>query len=153
MGFFPPRRAPTRGFTLIELIIVVLVIGVLATLLMPRYRQSVLRAQGAEVATRVEQINVALKLYETDHDSIPSGSGPVGAPPPWLVIYLTHNHFLGPAGITWQFAKTSGSAQGTLVLTAGTPDEQQILLAADGALGSISATLGGGNGLLVTLAE
>jgi len=153
MGSLPPRGAPTRGFTLIELIIVVLVIGVLATLLMPKYRQSVLRAQGAEVATRVEQINVALKLYETDHDSIPSGSGPVGTPPPWLTPYLTHNHFFGPAAITWQFAKTSGSAQGTLVLSAGTPDEQQILLAADGALGSISTTLSGGTGLLVTLAE
>jgi len=149
----PPRRAPTRGLTLIELIIVVLVIGVLATLLMPKYRQSVLRAQGAEVATRVEQINVALKLYETDHDSIPAGTGPVGSPPPWLTSYLTHNHFLGPAGITWQFAKTSGSNQATLVLAAGTADEQQILLAADGTLGYISTTLGGGTGLLVTLAE
>jgi len=130
-----------------------LVIGVLATLLMPRYRQSVLKAQGAEVATRVEQINISLKLYETDHDSVPSGSGPVGSPPVWLAGYMTRNHFAGPAGITWQFAKTSPTTPGTLVLTAATTDEQQILLAAAGALGSLSATLGGGTGLLVTLAE
>jgi len=153
MGSLPPRRAPTRGFTLIELIIVVLVIGVLATLLMPRYRQSVLRAQGAEVATRVEQINVSLKLYETDHDSIPSGSGPVGSPPAWLSAYMTRNYFAGPAGITWQFAKTSPTTSGTLVLAAGNSDEQQILLAAAGALGNLSVTLGGGAGLLVTLTE
>ena len=118
MGSPHPRTAPSRGFTLIELIIVVLVIGVLATLLMPKYRQSVLRAQGAEVATRVEQINVSLKLYETDHDSIPTGSGPVGSPPTWLSGYMTRNHFAGPAGISWQFAKPSGTSNGTLVITA-----------------------------------
>ena len=153
MGSPNPRSAPTRGFTLIELVIVVLMIGVLATLAMPQYHRSVLKAQGAEVATRVEQINVSLKLYETDHDSIPSGTGPTGSPPPWLAPYMTQNHFFGPAGVTWQFAKTSGSTQGTLVLTADTPDEVQILLAAAGALGSISVILGGGTSLLVTLAE
>ena len=85
--------------------------------------------------------------------SIPSGSGPVGSPPAWLAGYMTRNHFAGPAGITWQFAKTSSTTPGTLVLTAGTVDEQQILLAAAGALGTLCVTLGGGSGLLVTLAE
>lgn len=130
-----------------------MVIGILASLLMPRYRQSVLKAQGAEVATRVEQINIALKLYETDHDSVPSGTGPVGSPPPWLANYMTHNHFFGPAGINWQFAKTSSTTRATLVIAAGTADEAQILLAAAGALGNLAVTMGGGSSLLITLTE
>jgi prepilin-type N-terminal cleavage/methylation domain-containing protein len=153
MGSPRPDRPRPRGFTLIELIIVVLMIGVLATLAIPRYRQSVLKAQGAEVATRVEQINVALKLYEADHDSVPGGTGPVGSPPAWLAPYLTGNHFFGPAGINWQFAKTSGSTAATLVIAANTADEIHILLAAAGALGNNSVTLGGGSSLLVTLTE
>jgi general secretion pathway protein G len=153
MGAPPTHTAHPRGFTLIELIIVVLVIGVLATLLTPRYRLSVLKAQGAEVATRVEQINVALKLYEADHDSVPTGIGPVGTAPAWLVPYMTHNHFFGPAGINWQFAKASPTNPATLVIAAGTPDEAHILLAAAGALGNLAVVVGGGTGLLVGLTE
>jgi general secretion pathway protein G len=153
MGSPRPQRPHPRGFTLIELVIVMMIIGILASLLTPQYRQSVLKTQGAEVATRVEQINVALKLYETDHDSVPAGTGPVGSPPAWLAPYLTRNHFFGPAAIAWQFAKTSGSTPATLVLAAGSADESQILLAAASALGSIAVALGGGSSLLVTLTE
>src|SRR5436853_3000362 len=108
MEGLPPQRRIARGFTLIELVIVVMVIGILATLIMPRYRQSVMKAQGADVATRVEAINVALKEYEADHDSLPTGIEPVGAPP-WLVPYLTRDHFTGPSNITWQYSKISAS--------------------------------------------
>ena len=140
----------TRGFTLIELVIVVMVIGVLATLLTPRYRQSVLKSQGADVATRVEAINVALKEYEADHDSLPTGVEPVGAPV-WLVPYMTRDQFTGPSNLTWQYSKTSANTRATLIVAASTSDDAQILIAADGALGSISALVG--TTLIVTLTE
>ena len=143
-------RRGTRGFTLIELVIVVMVIGVLATLLTPRYRQSVLKAQGADVATRVEAINVALKEYEADHDSLPTGVEPVGAPS-WLVPYMTRDQFTGPSNLTWQYSKTAANTRAMLVITAGTPEDVQILIAADGALGSLSALAG--TTLIVTMTE
>ncbi len=145
------KRAP-RGFTLVELVIVVMVIGILATLITPRYRSSVLKAQGADVATRIEAINVALKEYEADHDSIPTGTEPVG-PPAWLVPYLTGNHFHGPSTITWQFSKPSPTQRATLIISAGGGEDQQILLAAAASLGSIAAVVGPGAGILVTLTE
>lgn len=152
-GSLPLSFSSQRGFTLIELLMVLLVIGVLATLLMPRYRQSVLKAQGADVTTRIEAINVALKVYEADHDSLPTGSAQVGSAPAWLAPYLTADHFHGPGDVTFQYVKTSASARATLVIAAGAGDERQILLAAAGALGPIATILGGGQSLIVTLSE
>lgn len=148
----PPRRGDQHGFTLIELVIVVMVIGILAALLTPRYRQSVMKAQGADVATRVEAINVALKEYEADHDSLPTVTEPPG-PPAWLAPYLTRDFFHGPSNIAWQYSKPSPTQRAMLIITASNADDAQILLAADGGLGSISAVLGGGSSLLVSLTE
>jgi general secretion pathway protein G len=147
-----PRARVPRGFTLIELLIVVLMIGILATLVIPKYRQAEMKAQGADVATRVEAINVAIKEYEADFDSIPTGTQPVGAPA-WLIPYMTRNQFVGPSNITWQLAKPSSIGAPTLIITAGSADEASILLAAAAALGSIATVMGGGTGLLVTLTQ
>jgi prepilin-type N-terminal cleavage/methylation domain-containing protein len=149
------QRRPhlNRGFTLIELLIVVLMIGVLATLVIPKYRQAEMKAQGADVTARVEAINVALKLYESDHDSLPSGTGPSGSPPSWLANYVNGNQFAGPQGITYQYARSDILTPATLLITAGTTDEAQILLAAAGGLGNNAVVLGGGTSLLVTLTQ
>ena len=141
-----------RGFTLIELVIVIMVIGILAVLLTPKYRQSVVKAQGSDVATRVEAINVALKEYEADHDSLPTGTEPIGTPL-WLAPYTARDYFTGPSSITWQYSKVSANVRAMLIITAGGGDDKQILLATAAALGSISTTLGGGATLLVTLSE
>jgi prepilin-type N-terminal cleavage/methylation domain-containing protein len=147
------RSAAPRGFTLIELLIVVLIIGVLATLVVPRYRQSVLKSQGADVIARIEAINVGVKLYETDRDTVPTGTGTPGVAPAWLVPYLTGNHFYGPGDVTFQFVKTSTSTHPTLVIAAGSAQENQILLAAAGSLGPIATTIGGGQSIIVQLTE
>lgn len=148
----PPARRRARGFTLIELVIVVMVIGILAVLIMPRYRQSVMKAQGADVATRVEAINVALKEYEADHDTLPTGIEPVGVPA-WLSPYLARNYFSGPSDITWQYSKTAADQHAMLIIAAGLPDDAQILIAAAAALGSIASVLGGGSSIIVQLTE
>lgn len=152
MGSPPARRIP-RGFTLIELVIVMMVIGILATLLTPRYRQSVLKAQGATVTTKIEAINVAIKEYEADRDSLPTQTGTAGVAPAWLAPYLTANHFSGPGDLTFQYVKASPTSGPTLVIAAGTTDERQILLAAAASLGHIASVIGGGASLVVALTE
>jgi type IV pilus assembly protein PilE len=61
-----------KGFTLVEMVIVVLIIGVLAAIAIPSYREYVIRghrraAQAAmmEIATRQQQYFVANRTYAT----------------------------------------------------------------------------------------
>lgn len=52
-----------KGFTLIELIIVVLIISILATLAIPQYIKAVERAKGGEARFHLRQIAGALGQY------------------------------------------------------------------------------------------
>ncbi len=140
-----------RGFTLIEMLIVVLLIGAVAALALPDYRRSRLRAQGADLATRAEAINVAIKSYEADYQAMPAGSGPVGDPPAYLTPYIDAGRFRGPGGITFQLSKPDAESPPMLIVAASSDSERQILLAAAGTLGNLAVTIGGGASIAVAL--
>ncbi|MDD2689480.1 MAG: prepilin-type N-terminal cleavage/methylation domain-containing protein [Candidatus Omnitrophica bacterium] len=58
-----------KGFTLIELIIVVIVIGVLATLAVPQYLKAVERSQIGKAKHNLGIIAQAEKLYRSEKDA------------------------------------------------------------------------------------
>src|SRR5262249_49244307 len=65
----PVTRARS-GFTLVELLVVVAVIGVLAALLLPTLAQARESARRTACASNLRQIGMALRVYVDDHDGL-----------------------------------------------------------------------------------
>jgi prepilin-type N-terminal cleavage/methylation domain-containing protein/prepilin-type processing-associated H-X9-DG protein len=59
----------SRGFTLLEILFVVLIIGILIALLMPTIAKSKLRAKRAQCTSNLRQQGVAFHLFAHDHNS------------------------------------------------------------------------------------
>ncbi|MEO0998529.1 MAG: type II secretion system major pseudopilin GspG [Pseudomonadota bacterium] len=68
----PVPRAAQRGFTLIEIMVVVVIIGILAALIAPNVISRVGDAQITKVKTDLRSIEAALKLYRLDNFRYPS---------------------------------------------------------------------------------
>lgn len=56
-----------RGFSLIELVIVVVIIGVITAIAIPRMSSARERAQAAAVSDGVAKIDTAIQLYKAEH--------------------------------------------------------------------------------------
>ena len=76
-----------RAFTLIELMIVVLIIGILAAIAIPKYTDVTLRARAASIVSDARVIVSAAELFAADNGSFPSGA-PEGVVPQELEPYL-----------------------------------------------------------------
>jgi general secretion pathway protein G len=61
-----------RGFTLIELMVVIVILGVLAGLIIPRIMGRPEEARRMKAQVQLESIETALKLYKLDNGSYPT---------------------------------------------------------------------------------
>ncbi len=66
------RIKNNRGFTLIELMVVVVILGILAGLIVPRIMSRPEQAKRTKARMQVESIATALKLYKLDNGSYPT---------------------------------------------------------------------------------
>jgi general secretion pathway protein G len=66
------RLHEEQGFTLIEIIVVMVILAVLATLIVPRFAGRTEQARRSKAIADIANIKVALDMYEADNGSYPS---------------------------------------------------------------------------------
>ncbi|CAI3810336.1 Type II secretion system protein G [Pseudomonas sp. MM221] len=71
MSFRASRRAQ-RGFTLIEIMVVVVILGVLGALVLPNVMSRPDHAKLTAARTDIQSINTALEIYRLDNGRYPS---------------------------------------------------------------------------------
>lgn len=65
----PRHLTDRRGFTLIELIVVMALVGALAIIILPKYTSKVQQGNIATTKANIESLRNAVSLYSTDNNS------------------------------------------------------------------------------------
>jgi general secretion pathway protein G len=74
MRMMPKRKADgERGFTLVELMIVMAVIGILLTIAIPAYLQAIKKAKEAVLKEDLHTMRTAIDQYTVDKEKAPQG--------------------------------------------------------------------------------
>ena len=98
------------GFTLIEILLVVVIIGILAAVAVPRLGGRVGQSQIAAAKASVGAIGTAIDLYETDNGKLPESLQNLitkGSEPNWNGPYLRKAESLkDPWGHEFQYTKS-----------------------------------------------
>jgi type IV pilus assembly protein PilA len=116
-GMARARASSQKGFTLIELMIVVAIIGILAAVAIPQYQDYVTRAKLSNAATFVNPIKTAIAQYSQENGALPNFAAANGAAAGWTSLGLS----AAPTTPTTEVTSVSMAANGVITLTLAVP--------------------------------
>jgi type IV pilus assembly protein PilA len=75
-----------KGFTLIELMIVIAIIGILAAIALPAYQDYTIRAQVVEAFSLASELKGPIQEFRKDRGRLPANNAEAGVPEPQFLI-------------------------------------------------------------------
>jgi type IV pilus assembly protein PilA len=121
-----------KGFTLIELMIVIAIIGILAAIAIPAYQNYTIRSQVTEGLSLADGWKTSISEYYAQNGSFPTTSGTAGGPRSIAVAGASVGKYVGSIAVgplgaivvtysgTQANAKLSAGTNNTLSLNPGT---------------------------------
>ena len=128
------------GFTLVELLVVMLILGLLAAIAIPAFFNQRTKAQDASAKTTAKTTQTALETYATDNNGSYAGASRLALKniEPTLSSASTGNNAITTL--------TTASSSYTITITAASGDTFSIDRAADGSLSYACTPTSGGGG-------
>jgi general secretion pathway protein G len=65
----------TRGFTLVEILIVVVILGILAAIVIPQFTEASTEARESSLVSDLQSLRSQIELYKAQHYDIPPAAG------------------------------------------------------------------------------
>lgn len=75
MCFHMKSLKSNKGFTLIELVVVIAILGILAGIAIPRFMDATATARGAKIVADLRTIDSAIMMYNAKTGKLPTGTG------------------------------------------------------------------------------
>jgi type IV pilus assembly protein PilA len=93
-------KAVQKGFTLIELMIVIAIIGILAAIAIPAYQNYTIRSQVTEGLSLADGWKTSISEFYAQHGSFPAGSDISGTATSIAVSGATQGKYVGSIAVT-----------------------------------------------------
>ena len=117
-------RAFTRGFTMIELLVVLVILGLLAGLVGPQFFGKIDSSKVKTAETQVKMMKMALQTYRLDVGSYPESlndlrSAPSSVSSYWDGPYLDENVPMDPWNNAYQYRRDANAMEGFYLYSLG----------------------------------
>jgi type II secretion system protein G len=99
-----------RGFTLIEILIVVVILGILAAIVIPQFTNASQEATASSIRSQLQTIRGQVELFRVRNGgAAPTGFADLMTPPGDQAPYLSQTPVL-PAGFEWNWGDNDATA-------------------------------------------